>query len=414
MPYLIILVIVILVELYCLLKQRAILEISRYADCGIDLRKLIIPVWYNIAWLTPFVAIYLLCKILPEYPWYYCVGIYLLYFVGTAALFPVPKFMYKSVVDELESKMQDSSWRMMMAFQGLKTYKLRYALNDLQEIFYGKKYPQNTNSLEELTIEDNAQQPIDKKQHIEQPDTQLNSSERAGFKHKPYKFLAFAILVVVLIITAMNMTTQNPKNSQSKNFKNQSQQGETKYDLLARSKPMLESLTIINKNNNNMFKSELEAYAEISKNAEKPAKDAIKLLTGTEQKFFCEGMFDNFEAPNQEYNIYSDYLLPDTVTYPQKDIMDFWTATVVDLYINKYYQNNDMVMLNHVQFNKQKNETRTVERRVVFYRNNKPVMFTSKSEPRLNVTEEEKTFKKTGTPWQQFQNERLRKFYELF
>ncbi len=126
---------IIIIELYCFLKQRAILEISRYADCGIDLRKIIIPIWFNITWITPFVAIYLLWKIFPQYPWYYCLGIYILYYIITAAIFPIPRSIYKSVISELEQKMQNPTWRLTMASHGLETYKLNFALIDLKEKF---------------------------------------------------------------------------------------------------------------------------------------------------------------------------------------------------------------------------------------------------------------------------------------
>ena len=121
--------IIAIIEQYCCLRQAALLKINKYIDCGIDLRRLVIPIWFNITWLTPIVQIFLLTKIFQTFPWYYCLGIYILYFLACAILLPVPKSMYSNAVKAIRNKIDDPAWRTEAEHNGL-SYDFLCALSE--------------------------------------------------------------------------------------------------------------------------------------------------------------------------------------------------------------------------------------------------------------------------------------------
>ena len=121
--------IIAIIEQYCCLRQAALLKINKYIDCGIDLRRLVIPIWFNITWLTPIVQIFLLTKIFQTFPWYYCLGIYILYFLACAILLPVTKSMYSNAVKAIRNKIDDPAWRTEAEHNGL-SYDFLCALSE--------------------------------------------------------------------------------------------------------------------------------------------------------------------------------------------------------------------------------------------------------------------------------------------
>lgn len=95
--FVIILIICMAVEFYCFQKQRAILEIGRVL--GFDARKLIIPPWFIIMWVLPFITMYCISEIF-SLAWYYSILIYFIYMILYVRL-PIMKSFYINALDKL-------------------------------------------------------------------------------------------------------------------------------------------------------------------------------------------------------------------------------------------------------------------------------------------------------------------------
>lgn len=93
------LVICIIVELYCFQNQRAIMEIGRVL--GFDARKLILPLWFIIMWILPFVTMYCISNVF-SVAWYYSILIYVIYMMVVSCL-PIMKFFYINALDKLRA-----------------------------------------------------------------------------------------------------------------------------------------------------------------------------------------------------------------------------------------------------------------------------------------------------------------------
>ena len=272
----------------------------------------------------------------------------------------------------------------------------------------------------ELPRKDSKEQPIETKtqtedkpnqQNLQKIERQDNNPILRFSKQRPFMVFILGCIIAIFIFTAINTSTNSKTNNQEKSNLAQIQKKESKYDILEKSKPYLKLIKVVNKK---VFKNEHEAVRKITLFAEKSAEEAIKLLTGNDLLCYFDTIYDEYEAPNKEYSIYTTYLYPETVTHPQPNIMDFWVALVEDTYKNGEYQENNMVLLSHAQFDKQKNAMRTIERKLVLYENNKPTLYSTDTKPLLKVPEEETKFRELNIPWQKMKNERLRKFYELF
>lgn len=98
----IILIICMAVELYCFQKQRAILEIGRVL--GFDVRKLILPPWFIIMWVLPFITMYCISETF-SLAWYYNIFIYFIYMILYVRL-PIMKSFYINALDKL--RVQDA------------------------------------------------------------------------------------------------------------------------------------------------------------------------------------------------------------------------------------------------------------------------------------------------------------------
>ena len=98
----IILIICMAVELYCFQKQRAILEIGRVL--GFDVRKLILPPWFIILWVLPFITMYCISETF-SLAWYYNIFIYFIYMILYVRL-PIMKSFYINALDKL--RVQDA------------------------------------------------------------------------------------------------------------------------------------------------------------------------------------------------------------------------------------------------------------------------------------------------------------------
>ena len=86
-----------LVELYCFQKQRAVLEIGRVL--GVDARKLILPPWFVIMWVLPFITMYCISQIF-SLAWYYAILIYVVYMLIYTSL-PIMNYFYINTLDKL-------------------------------------------------------------------------------------------------------------------------------------------------------------------------------------------------------------------------------------------------------------------------------------------------------------------------
>lgn len=95
------LIVCMVLEVYMFQRQRAILEISREINMDIDFRKLIMPPWFIIAYITPLVMMYCLSQVF-DLEWYFCVLLYLLWMFGSI-LIPIPKSFYADAVDKIDA-----------------------------------------------------------------------------------------------------------------------------------------------------------------------------------------------------------------------------------------------------------------------------------------------------------------------
>lgn len=97
--YSIVLIICVVVELYCFQKQRAILEIGRVL--GFDASKLILPPWFIIMWILPFITMFCISQVF-SVAWYYAILIYIVYMLISSRL-PIMKFFYIDALDKLKA-----------------------------------------------------------------------------------------------------------------------------------------------------------------------------------------------------------------------------------------------------------------------------------------------------------------------
>ena len=132
--YIVLLIAIAIVEQYCCLKQAAIRRISQLLNWGIDLRTLIIPIWFNITWITPIIQIFLLTKIFPNYPWYYCLGMYILYFAVCSIFLPVPRSMYINSIEKLRNIIDDPAWRKKAELNGIDSDTIFVLSSDLYDL----------------------------------------------------------------------------------------------------------------------------------------------------------------------------------------------------------------------------------------------------------------------------------------
>lgn len=251
------------------------------------------------------------------------------------------------------------------------------------------------------------------------PQTEAPKAQRTDSSNnqKTYIALVLAIIVAGVLFMVFNDNKSNiATNNGSVNTSVNNQKRETKDDIIAKyTKPDLKFSGALNKK---AFKDEAEVFAKVATPLEKIAKDAITRLTLKEQRVYCTYYIDYYEQPNKEYLVYAHYYFPDTVTYPQKDLMDYWEMQIDLLFINdKAKKFAVLPTLEHTQYNKKTNEYRVIERARYGFKDGKPKLLTSvdvPSDPRLNIPEEDKKFVKAETPWQQIKNERMRIFYEVF
>lgn len=242
------------------------------------------------------------------------------------------------------------------------------------------------------------------------------------YKQKRYIALVLTIIVAVLFNTMLSIAMRSSKNSTSLNFGSvtqttQTSNKETASDVLGKYyKPDLKTLKPVQ---NKIFTNEMEAEAEILPTAERCAIDATKLLLPSVNypRLYCINAFDTFLGRDQQYNIIIAYCLIDTITYPQKDLMDYWEIGMTETLVNNKVKEHGYPKVVHKQFNKQTNEERVIEKRILGYGKNdgKPMLVTANEFPQaLSVSAEEMAFKKRKIPWQEIKNERMRKFYEFF
>ena len=57
----------------------------------------------------------------------------------------------------------------------------------------------------------------------------------------------------------------------------------------------------------------------------------------------------------------------DTITYPQKDLMDYWEIGMTETFVNNKVKEHGFPKVIHKQFNKQTNEERVIEKRMLGY-----------------------------------------------
>lgn len=247
--------------------------------------------------------------------------------------------------------------------------------------------------------------------------------------HQKNRTLPLVIIVVLSIITICGLlimksvgkeTIRNsvmPTKSGSVTQTEQTSNKETASDVIQRYyKPDLKTLKPVQ---NMIFTNEMEAEAEILPTAERCAIDATKLLLPSVNypRLYCISAFDTFLGRDQQYNIIIAYCLIDTITYPQKDLMDYWEIGMTETFVNNKVKEHGFPKVIHKQFNKQTNEERVIEKRMLGYgkSDGKPKFLTANELPQaLSLSAEEMAFKKRKIPWQEIKNERMRKFYEFF
>lgn len=192
---------------------------------------------------------------------------------------------------------------------------------------------------------------------------------------------------------------------------------ETASDVLAKySKPDMKTLQCVQKK---IFANELEAEAEMLPGPERSAINATKLLSPTVDypRIYCFNAFDTCLGRDQDYNVVITYCLIDTITYPQKDLMDYWEVQISNTFFNNKIKDYGFPKLIHKQFNKQTNEERVTEKRFLGYskKDQSPMLITLKDYPDMvSLKVDDTNFKKRKIPWQEIKNERMRKFYEFF
>lgn len=246
--------------------------------------------------------------------------------------------------------------------------------------------------------------------------------------HQKNRTLPLVVIIVLSIITICGLLIMKsigkeavrnsliPTKSGSVTQTVQTSNKETVSNVLAKySKPDLKTLLCVQKN---VFTNDAEAESKILPGPERAAIDATKLLSPTIDypKIYCFTAFDTCLDKDQDYNIVIRYCLIDTITYPQKDLMDYWEAQISNRFFKNIVKDYGYPEIIHKQINKQTNEERVIEKRMLAYRKGtgEPFFITNKEFHELSLSAEEMAFKKRNIPWQEIKNERMRKFYEFF
>lgn len=237
------------------------------------------------------------------------------------------------------------------------------------------------------------------------------SSAESPNKQKTYIALLLAIVMAgaLFMYFSNNSATNTAKNNSSFNTSIKKQEQD---DLIAKySRPDFKFLI-----EKGAFKSEADVKRIIILPTEKFVKDAVKLATGKEQRLYCSQFIANYGQPNKEYIISHFYSFPDTVTYPEKDLMDYWEMDIHAVFINdKFHNIIGFPIIEHVQFNKRTSEYRTLERMGLGYLDkNTPKLLKPGESHEIKFEEKDKVFQKTAVPWKEMKSDRRRKFYELF
>ena len=245
---------------------------------------------------------------------------------------------------------------------------------------------------------------------------------RKFYKQKRYVAMAGVIIVALLaniglkyalgdnLHNSKNVTNiHSSKNSTVNNYGDvgnspQIKDFKVKYNNIPSklTEPNLKSLYVVK---NKIFKTEDDAYNEITLRTKKIAKDAIKLLTNKDLNLYCALCTDYYQLQGSQYVIVTTYCYPDTVTYPQKEILDYWALTISDKYVNdKYYKANVTPSLQHIQFNTKTNEFHILEGRKVVYTDNVPKLISE------SVSKEHNKYVLTDNSWQKLYINRFIRF----
>lgn len=89
----------VLLEIFMFQKQRAALDISRMFNMGIDFRKLILPPWFAISYVTPFINMYCVSQVF-DLAWYFCIPVYLVY-MFLSSMLPIDTWFYINALDKI-------------------------------------------------------------------------------------------------------------------------------------------------------------------------------------------------------------------------------------------------------------------------------------------------------------------------
>ena len=228
-------------------------------------------------------------------------------------------------------------------------------------------------------------------------------------KQKTYVALLLAIVVAGVLFMIFNNNKTNTVTSNS-SFSSSIRKQEQDNIIAKNRRPDLKFLI-----EKNAFKNESDINRRIIVPTEKIAKDAAKLATGKEQRLYCSLYYATYKQPDKEYDIGIFYDFPDTVTYPQEDLMDYWSMYISISCINdKAKAFYTLPIIEHKQLNKKTDEYRTLEKMGFTYINDKPTLVKPGEERSVTFEEEEKKFRKRAVPWQKDGNIRQREFYKSF
>lgn len=222
--------------------------------------------------------------------------------------------------------------------------------------------------------------------------------------HTNWMMIIGGIIVIAGIILSFSGNSIFSSFKSNDTVSTNNQTSEPRYDALARANPNLARLNPLV--TNKIFKSVEDAYIEALNHSKNSAKIAARALTNKDQRLYVEECYSNYETQDAIL-IVTCFLLPDTLTYPQKDIMDYWVIEVMDDYNKDKFQKHFVCLLYHEQLNKQTNEVRIIEKRA--FVNQK--LLTSKDTPKLELLEGDNTFKKRA---ELLNSELKHKFIELF
>ena len=157
------------------------------------------------------------------------------------------------------------------------------------------------------------------------------------------------------------------------------------------------------------FVSEEDVHAKISIPSKNLAKAAAGGFFAKPQSFYCTGLIDTYDKKDTPYRITLVYYLPDTITYPQKDVMDFWTIKVASTLINdKVYGLGDYIRCEHMQVNKRTNEQRLILQAVFSNVNNNPNFKYN------DLSQQDKEWKPCEYELRKHPNERVKEFFEKY